>query len=111
MNTQLESTITQLNHKTNPIGKWTYVDVQFPATPNTDCVIRHGLLPDSPNDVEYSIVRTTTGGTVYEPLEVVGAKASTTQYIILRSDTASWKGRLLLTVPKSPKPFNPLEIS
>ena len=105
----LENEITQLVQKTVPAGKWQIVDVVFPATGGTDCVIRHSLSPASPYDVHYTVLRTTTGGDVYEP-QGATAKPWTKDYIVLRSATNSWKGRLLLSLLKTNTPFIPSEI-
>jgi hypothetical protein len=86
-------------HKRVPFGKWQIVDVTFPDTINTDCIIPHNLLPNKPSDVQYTILRQTTVGDIYEGTDV-NAKAWTKDYIVLRSITSKWQGRLLLTLLK-----------
>lgn len=81
---------------------WEFVDVTFPTVANTDLVIRHKLGPAVPGSVHYQVVRQSTPGTVYEaPTGTVGARKWTSDYIVLRSDTASWNGRLVLTLARN----------
>lgn len=78
--------------KRDPFVNWQVVDVQFPATPHSDYVIRHTLTVDDPKNVHYRIIKQFTGGTVYEAPD----SQWTPQFIVLRSDTTNWTGRLLL---------------
>ncbi len=100
----------QLIHKYSPIGQWQLVDVVFPAAPDTEISIRHTLTPQQPRDIHYTVVRNCTGGTVYES-QALNRKEWGTNFIVLCADNTSWKGRLLLWVPKTQQPFNPLEIT
>lgn len=101
--------VDQQIHKRSPVATWEIVDVVFPAVADTDYVIRHSLRPADPTSVHYTIIRATTGGTVYESQDI-GRKPPTSSYLVLRSDVASWKGRLLLFTLKTPEPFIPMEI-
>lgn len=98
-------------HNRIPFGRWQIVDVEFAAA-DTDFVIPHDLEPSSPYDVHYTVLRQTTTGVVYEVNrgETADAKAWESDYIVLRSDVANWKGRLLLTVLKRQKEFSPLDL-
>jgi hypothetical protein len=87
-------------HDRVPDGQWEIVDVVFPATAGADFQIPHSLSPASPEQVEYTVLRQATPGTVYEDRSSTRA-AWNPGYIVLRSDTASWTGRLLLRVLKS----------
>lgn len=89
-----------------PFAKWELVDVTFPTTPDTDLTIPHLLKPSTPGDVHYMVIKQTTAGVVYET-DVVGRKPSTTNFLVLRSDVASWHGRLLLGLLADPLIFTP----
>lgn len=97
-------------HRRLPWGKWQIVDVKFPSGANTDYVIGHDLGPTDPQDVHYTVLKQTTAGTIYQSF-AGSAKPWTTSYIVLRSDTSNWKGRILLTLLKNPMTFNPMEIN
>lgn len=86
----------------DPFVQWQTVDVQFPATANTDYIIRHNLQVDNPKDIHYRVIKQFTGGSVYESVEP-GTKPWTSSYIVLRSDFGGWTGRLMLgTLNKVP---------
>lgn len=87
-------------HKATPFGRWQFVDVTF-SDFDTDLVIPHDLKPSAAEQVFYTVVRQATPGSVYETGKETGAKLPTRNYIVLRSDTAGWHGRLLLTLAKS----------
>ncbi len=86
-----------------PDGQWEIVDVTFPSTPDTDYKIRHNLTPPSNEQIEYTVLRQSTPGVVYEdrsPSRVPWGE----KFIVLRSDVSSWHGRLMLRVLKNPLP-------
>ena len=87
-------------HKATPVGRWEVVDVAFGAVPNEDLVIPHSLTPSASEQVHYQVVRAATPGTIYEPMDDGTAKTGNRNYIVLRSDTANWRGRLLLSIFK-----------
>lgn len=87
-------------HDRVPDGQWEIVDVVFPATAQTDFQIPHSLSPASPEQLEYTVLRQATPGTVYEDRSATRTPWGP-GFIILRSDTASWTGRILLRVLKS----------
>jgi hypothetical protein len=93
-------------HDRVPDGEWCIVDVVFPATAHTDFQIPHTLSPPSQEQVEYTVLRQATPGTVYEDRSATRT-AWGPGFIILRSDTGSWTGRLLLRVLKSPLLWTP----
>ncbi len=99
-------------HNRIPFGRWQIVDVKFPTSANTDYVIPHMLEPSDPYDIQYVVLRQTMAGNVYEANRgiVSDAKAWTTDFIVLRSDVASWTGRLLLVTLKKPITFSPLDL-
>lgn len=86
-------------HDRVPDGQWEIVDVAFPATAHADFQIPHSLSPESAEQVEYTVLRQSTPGTVYEDRSATRTKWSP-GFIILRSDTGGWTGRLLLRVLK-----------
>jgi hypothetical protein len=93
--------VVRVIEEKTPVVDWEIVDVTFGGTPDTDLVIRHHLLPKNPNAVQYTVLRQTTPGVVYENRTPTNYKSWTTEYIVLRSDTAHWSGRLLLTLMKN----------
>ena len=93
--------VTVAIHRVTPAGRWELVDVTFPTIPNTDLTIPHGLQPLGNEEVYYTVVRQATSGTIYEVFNEAGARSSQRNYLVLRSDTAEWHGRLLLTIIKS----------
>ncbi len=98
MNKNLESDF----HQRTPVAQWEIVDVRFGSTPNTPTEVRYKrLLPKSVDQIEYTVLRQLTPGTVYED-RTVGRTPWGNGYIVLNSDTANWNGRLLLTVLKTP---------
>lgn len=87
-------------------GQFRYVDVQFSSAANTDTIIKHDLRPPTPEDVDWQVVRielATAPGTV--PIIYRDGAAARrpwdTGYIVLRSNIASLKATLLLTVRQS----------
>lgn len=86
----------------DPFVGWQAVDVQFPSTPHSDYVIRHGLTVDNPKDVHYRVIKQFTSGTVYEASDAIW----THEYVVLRSDVANWTGRLLLGTLAEPAVFD-----
>ncbi len=88
-----------------PYGHYEVVDVKFEGA-NADFIIPHSLNPEHPQDVQYSVLRQTTDGVVYEATDANW----TNDYIILRASTASWCGRLLLSVLTEQRTFNPLTL-
>ena len=95
--------VSELNIR-DPFQQWQIVDVQFPSTANTDYVIRHKLAPQNPRDVHYRVIKQFNNGVVYESA-APGGKQWGSDFIVLRSDKASWCGRILLGVVKYPS-FN-----
>ncbi len=93
---------TYLNQR-DPFVQWEIADVQFNDA-GVDYVIRHNLQVSNPRDVHYRVIKQYTPGTVYEPT-AHDAKQWTTDYIVLRSDTSQWTGRILLGVPKNVRRF------
>lgn len=93
-------------HERTPVAQWQIVEVEFPSTPDTDYEIVHRLKPPTAEEVEYTVLRQSTAGVVYEDRSA-GRRKWGPNFIVLRSDTASWKGRLLLQVLKSAR--GPLE--
>ena len=81
----------------SPIAQYQLVEVVFPATPDTDLLVRHGLMVENPYDVYFQPVRQSTAGSVYEDV-TPGRRAWASNYIVLRSDVASWTGTLMLTI-------------
>lgn len=86
--------------KAQPYAQWELVDVTFPATANVDFAISHTLTPPSPEHVNYSIVRAAQANRVYHDASAL-RKVWQPGNIILRSDVASAKVRLLLWVEHS----------
>jgi hypothetical protein len=93
-------------HEHLPWAAWAIVDIVFPSTAYTDCQIVYptNLFVENPEEVQYTVLRQATPGTVYED------RSSTRTpwgrgFIILRSDLADWTGRLLITTLKTPKKF------
>ena len=92
-------------HSRVPDAAWYITDVTFPASANTDCQIPYSAqfasaLPN-PDAVEYSVLRQSAAGSVYEDSSLTRT-AWGRGFIILRSDTAALKCRLLLRVLKTP---------
>jgi len=98
-------------HNRTPVGRWEIVDVELGGA-DLDFVIPHNLKPSNPYDVHYSVIKQTTAGVLYEAVQgsTPNAKAWESDYIVLRSDVANWKGRLLLFILKRPIPFVPLDL-
>lgn len=92
-----------------PFGLWEIVDVKFPSSANVDYVIPHNLQPEDPYDVQITVLKQTTAGTVYQSTSGT-TKPWNSKFIVLRSDTASWTGRLLLSLLRVQKPFNYREL-
>ncbi len=97
----MDKNLENLVHQRTPVGQWQIVDVRFGATPDTPTEIRHRLSPASVDQIEYTVLRQLTPGTVYED-RTVGRTPWGNGYIVLQSDTANWNGRLLLMVLKTP---------
>lgn len=83
--------------KTQPFSQWTFVDVIFPETSNTDMVVPHTLTPLSPEQVGYMVVRSAQAGSIYHDTSGT-RKAWQNGYIVLRSSVANARVRLLLFV-------------
>jgi hypothetical protein len=83
-----------------PFAEWEEVDVTFSSTANADTFIRHTLTPATPEAVNYIIVRKGQAAHVYHDISGT-RKPWQLNYIILRSDVASAKVRLLLYVGHS----------
>ena len=91
-------------HQVVSAGQWEVVDVTFTAA-NTDTQIAYTHLePPTPESVEYTVLRQTGLGTVYEDRSAGRAKWGD-GYIILRS-TAPQTARIFLQVLKTPKDWS-----
>jgi len=91
-------------HQVVAAGQWEIVDVAFTAS-NVDTQVAYTHLePPTPESVEYTVLRQTGLGTVYEDRSAGRAKWGD-GYIILRS-TAPQTARLLLQVLKTPKDWS-----
>lgn len=83
--------------QTQPYAQWQIVDVVFPATINTDYIIQHSLLPVSPEQVNYSVIRKGQIVDVYH--DASGTRRPWQDgYIILRANVGNAKASLLLWV-------------
>lgn len=84
----------------SPWAQYERVTVTFPATPNTDLVIRyHQLTPIDPTVVEYYTLKKSAAGNIYNDYSA-SRKPWKPGFIILRSDVASLQATLLLTAPR-----------
>lgn len=91
-------------HAVVPDGQWEVVDVTFTAA-NADTQVAYTrLVPPTAESVEYTVLRQTGLGTVYEDRSAARAKWGD-GYIILRS-TAPQTVRILLRVLKTPKDWS-----
>jgi len=80
-----------------PFAEWQEVDVTFPATANTDCIIPHLLTPVNPESINYIPIRKGQAADIYHDTSGT-RKPWQRNYIILRSSVASAKVTLLLYV-------------
>lgn len=80
-----------------PFAQWEEVDVTFPSTPNTDTIVRHTLVPQSPEAINYIPIRKAQASHVYH--DASGTRKPWQKgYIVVRSDIANAKVTLLLYV-------------
>ncbi len=80
-----------------PFAQYQVVDVEFPSTADSDLIVRHGLDVKNPYDVQFTVLKQYQPGSVYED-DTIDKRPWQLGYVVLRSDTASWRGRLLLSV-------------
>lgn len=85
------------NDLAQPFAMWEEVEVNFPSTPNTDVVVPTTLQPTNPNTINYLPLRKSAAADVYHDVSIT-RKAWQPTYILLRSNVASVKMRLLLYV-------------
>lgn len=78
-----------------PFANAQFVDVTFPSGADTDLVISHTLKTARPNEVRYLVVTQEAAGSIYRDTSAT-RRAWGSNYIILRSNTASLAARLLL---------------
>ncbi len=78
-----------------PFATTQFVDVAFPSTADVDLVIRHRLQTSRPDDVRYLVIQQEAAGSIYRDTSP-DRRAWGSDYIILRTDTAGLKARLLL---------------
>lgn len=84
----------------SPWTRYQFVDVTFPASPNTDLDIRHTLKTATPENIRFQVVSADRAVRVYK--DTTGTrKAWTTDVIYLRADVASAVCRLLLALERS----------
>lgn len=80
-----------------PWSQWQIVDVTFNATANADTSVLHDLSPVDPEAINYIVLRKGQAADVYH--DTSGTRKKWGQgYILLRSNVASAKVTLLLTV-------------
>lgn len=89
--------------RAQPLAQWEEVEVTFPSTANTDCIVPHTLVPGNLEAVNYLPVRKAQAADVYHDTSGT-RKAWQPTYIILRCTVASAKVRLLLYVSHAGSP-------
>lgn len=89
--------------RTQPFAQWQEVDVTFPETADTDCVVQHSLTPSNPEHVNYAVVRKSQAIDVYHDTSGT-RKPWTPGVILLRSPVANATVTLLLWVSHDPRP-------
>lgn len=86
--------------RTQPWAQWEIVNVTFNATANVDTQIDHTLTPPTPEHVNYIVLRSNGAQSIYH--DATGTRRPWgAGYLILRSNVASAKATLLLTVSHS----------
>jgi hypothetical protein len=81
-----------------PFSAFTYIDVTF-ETANLDVQVDHTLRPITPEDINYQVVRADRACLIYHDQSAT-RRPWGRGYILLRSDTAGAKVRLLLSVER-----------
>ena len=89
--------------QSSPYAQYEYVEVTFNSTADADTDIRHTLLPPTPEDLDYQVVRLnlttapTTTPIIYRDSSA-SRRAWGAGYLVLRATVASLSATLLLTV-------------
>lgn len=89
---------------TQPWGQWEIVDVTFNSSANVDTAVPHSLSPQVDEQIYYTPLRKAQAADVYH--NIAGTrKPWGAGFILLRSNVASAKVTLLLTVGHSKRTF------
>lgn len=95
---------TSNDDRTIAFADWLEVEVTFPSTVNTDLVVPHDLGADDPNTILYLPLRSDRACDVFHDTSAT-RKPWTSTYILLRSNVANAKVRLLLYVGRDNRKF------
>lgn len=83
----------------SPFSNFRFIDITFPTTANTDCIVKHDLVTDDPEGVLYIPLNQSAAGGIYNDQSAT-RKLWGTNYIILRSSVASLQAKLLLATER-----------
>jgi hypothetical protein len=83
-----------------PFSAWAYVEVNF-TTPNQDVRVVHGLGPNDPYAVRYFVIRKSRACIISDSTTDASLLTQpwTSDYLVLRSDTAPVTVELLVFIP------------